>query len=385
MNARSRRELGFGLLLGGLAFALLRRVVKGRRSSSRLPYYFALAGASLWALPKRRASYAGLSAVITGGSRGLGFAMARALLEDGASVTLLARDAEELDRACAQLNEHSDRVFSVVCDVTQFEALETALAEARARFGKVDFFVHNAGSVTVGPFASMTDEDFSAQMRIHFDAAVQGLRAIHPYLRMQDGGRILMVSSIGGRVPIPHMAPYCASKFALGGFAQAVRPELLRDGISLTVAYPGLMRTGSPKQAVFKGDHEREFAWFATGDSIPGLSMSAASAARKMLDAALEGRAEIVVGLPAKLADTFYHSFPELFASLSAVATRFLPSDRSKERHTGADSRGLFSSWSWTAPLRRISAKAEREHNQADKIDAAYNMGLRATNGNLTP
>ena len=363
-----RKELGTvaGLTAAKLAFdsRTLRRswIVRG----------LALTSMALLLLPSRkRSSYRGRSVVITGGSRGLGLALARCLIDQGAHVTLLARDPEELERACQSLNAPK-RTFTVVCDVTREDSLETAFAEARARFGRIDVVINNAGSIVVGPFATMTDDDFEATMNIHVRSVIHSTRIARPYFHQIGGGRIINISSIGGVIPVPHLSAYCTSKFALAGFSESVRAELAQENISVTTVYPGLMRTGSPIQAVFKGDHEKEFAWFSLADTTPGLAISADKAAKRILEAGLDRRAELVLGAPAKMAHWIHALLPETFSALNAWIAGFLPAGRSHERRTGAQSRGLVQERGWDTGMQSI----EQDLNQEAKKDADFNLGL---------
>ena len=93
------------------------------------------------------------------------------------------------------------------------------------------------------------------------------------------------MTSVGGRIAVPHLLPYTASKFAFTGFSRGLRSEVMKDGIVVTTVVPGLMRTGSPRNANFKGQNELEHAWFSIADSLPGLSMDADRAATQILDA----------------------------------------------------------------------------------------------------
>src|SRR6201982_336127 len=104
-------------------------------------------------------------------------------------------------------------------------------------------------------------------------------------MRVWGGGRIVNISSMGGKVAMPHFAPYSASKFALTGFSDAIRSELARENIHVTTVAPGLMRTGSHVNAQFKGEHDAEFGWFAAASGMPLISMNAERAARKILAA----------------------------------------------------------------------------------------------------
>ena len=368
MNKGLRTELSLLAGAAGLcAWALGRRRTAGS---------LGVLAAGLACLPAEGFRYDGKSVVITGGSRGLGLALARELVGAGARVTLLARDAAELEQARAQLEPLSRaRVYVVPCDVTDNAQVTHALRLATEHFGTVDVWINNAGAITVGPFESMDERDFEAQLNLHLRANVGVTQLLVPYFRERGGGRIINVSSIGGVLPVPHLSAYCLSKFALTGFATAVAPELARDRIHVTTAFPSLMRTGSHIQAVFKGDHQREYAWFAASDNTPLLSISAAFAARRILKAAADGRTEVYVGLPAKLGHLAHAHFPETFAwSLRAVA-RALPNRQSHARRTGADIRALGQGAGWSEPLRWIAEKAERRWNQTAKADAEYNLG----------
>jgi short-subunit dehydrogenase len=121
-------------------------------------------------------------------------------------------------------------------------------------------------------------------------------------MRERGGGRVANIASIGGLVAVPHLLPYSASKFALVGLSQGMHAELAREGILVSTIAPGLMRTGSPRNALFKGAREQEYAWFAISDSLPLLSMSATRAARRIVQAIERGEARVVLGLPAKIA-----------------------------------------------------------------------------------
>jgi NAD(P)-dependent dehydrogenase (short-subunit alcohol dehydrogenase family) len=120
------------------------------------------------------------------------------------------------------------------------------------------------------------------------------------------------------------MLPYISGKFALTGFSHGLRTELLEHGVHVTTVCPGLMRTGSHLHAEFKGQHEREYVWFALGNAIPGLSVSAESAARSILAATARGDAELVIGLPAKLAVAAHALLPNLMDDLAALVNRFV-------------------------------------------------------------
>src|SRR6266566_8559043 len=211
--------------------------------------------------------------LITGGSRGLGLVLARHICARGGNVALIARDHEELARAKADLSRRGGKVLSIECDLLDRAQIHAAVRTAIDRFGRIDILINNAGIMEVGPLEHMSREDFERTMQLHFWAAYELISQVVPEMRIWGGGRIVNISSIGGKVAVPHMAPYSASKFALTGLSDAVRAELARDNIHVTTVAPGMMRTGSHVNAKFKGNHDNEFAWFAASAGAPLISM----------------------------------------------------------------------------------------------------------------
>ena len=232
--------------------------------------------------------------VITGGSRGLGLVLARELALRGASLGLMARDALELARARRSIDSDS-LVQLLPADVTDPAQVEQAFSTMIRRFGRVDVVVNNAGQILSAPFDDTTREDFEAMLDVHFWGTLNVSRAALPHLARHGEGRIINICSIGGRVPIPHLSAYCASKFAQAGLSAVMAEELRAKGIRVTTVLPGLMRTGSHLQAWFKGDRSTEFALFSLVGGTPGTSMSAERAARLILSAAARGRADAVI------------------------------------------------------------------------------------------
>lgn len=245
-----------------------------------------IAGAAAFSAAFRHASrmnLQGRTALITGGSRGLGLAIARELGRLGAHVTLAARDAVELDAAREDLAGRGIGVSVLVCDLSDRGEGRRIVDTVVAERGRIDVLVNNAGIIKVGPVEHMHTADFEEAMELHFWAPLQTILAAVPVMKAQGGGRIVNISSIGGRIGVAHLVPYCASKFALAGLSAAMRGELVKDGIMVTTVSPGPMRTGSPFNAWFKGRHREEFAWFTVSDSMPLLTMDAARAARQIV------------------------------------------------------------------------------------------------------
>ena len=270
--------------------------------------------------------FAGRVVLITGGSRGLGLVMARKLAAQGARLVLMARDERELDRAKRLLEEdYGAEVLAVRCDVRRRADVRAGVARVLEQWSHVDVLINNAGVIQVGPLEHMEHQDFENTMATHFWGPLHLMLELIPSMRRRGFGRIVNISSIGGKVAVPHLAPYSASKFALTGLSDAVRAELAPHGIRVTTVCPGLMRTGSPMNAQVKGRHEAEYAWFAIADSLPGFSTSAVHAADQILKACAHGKAELTIGLQARAAAMLNAVAPSCLARMTALATRVLP------------------------------------------------------------
>jgi NAD(P)-dependent dehydrogenase (short-subunit alcohol dehydrogenase family) len=292
--------------------------------------------AGLTALVGRRAlntpaDLTGKSVLITGGSRGLGLALGREFAARGAHLTLMARDALELDRAAADLRGRGARVLTVAGDVTVDADIAHALDATEAEYGRLDVLANVAGIIQTGPLANMTEADFREIMEVNTFGPLKMTRAALPLLRAVRG-RVLLIASVGGKVGIPHLAPYSVSKFALVGLGQVLRAELAQEGITVTTVCPGLMQTGSARNATVKGQHAREYALFATLDNLPVISMAAPEAARRMVNATVRGDAEAMIGGPAVLLRTAQAIAPQLTADLMALGNRFLPRPTPSDR-----------------------------------------------------
>jgi NAD(P)-dependent dehydrogenase (short-subunit alcohol dehydrogenase family) len=271
-------------------------------------------------------SFADRVVVMTGGSRGLGLVMARMLVDEGARVALLARDTAELLRAKEELEEHGQgEVMTLRCDVRRRADVRAAIDIVLDKWRAVDVLINNAGIIQVGPLDHMTEEDFENAMATHFWGPLHLMLEIVPVMRHRRFGRIVNISSIGGKVAVPHLAPYCASKFALTGLSDAVRAELDPYGIRVTTVAPGLMRTGSAVNAQFKGQHEAEYAWFKISSSIPGLTVAAGRAARQIIDACRYGDPALTLTPPAKIAAVANVVLPGAVARAMMLVTRLLP------------------------------------------------------------
>ncbi len=289
-------------------------------------------GAALIATRLSRArlaiSFDGRVVVITGGSRGLGLVMARKLVDEGARVVLLARDLDELARAREELLSHGmGDVMTIRCDVRRRADVRAAVDVVLDRWRTIDVLINNAGIIQVGPLEHMDHEDFENAMATHFWGPLHLILEVAPVMRHRRFGRIVNISSIGGRIAVPHLAPYSASKFALTGLSDAVRAELDPYGIRVTTVAPGLMRTGSPVNAQFKGQHDAEYAWFKVASSIPVLTIAAERAAEKILEACRHGDPSLTITPQAKLAAAANAVAPAAVARVMMLITRALPQE----------------------------------------------------------
>jgi len=302
-------------------------------------------------------------ALITGGSRGLGLLIARELGRLGARVVLAARDEHELARAKSDLENRGVAVATVVTDLSTPAQAERAVDACIDAFGRIDVLVNNAGVITVGPFEHLSNADFQEAMSIHFWAPLYTLQAALPFMRMNGGGRIVNISSIGGKIGVAHLVPYCGSKFALTGLSQAMTGELAKDNIRVTTVAPGLMRTGSPFNAWFKGHHRDEFTWFVVADSVPILTIDAARAAHQIVEACRRGDPDLVITWPAKIAVVANAIAPSAVALAMQVANRLLPGPADA---AGDEARSGWQSPSRWAPswLTRLTERAAVENNQ---------------------
>jgi short-subunit dehydrogenase len=202
----------------------------------------------------------------------------------------------------------------------------------------------------------MTRADFEQVMAVNFWGTVNATMAVLPGMRLRGGGRIVNITSIGGEIAIPHLLAYDCAKFATVGFSEGLRAELLREGVLVTTIVPGLMRTGSPVRATFKGDAPKEAAWFGAGDATPLTAISARRAARRIVRALERGEAFVTLSWQAKLARVVHALFPGATANLLGLVNRALP--ESNGRHDGVEGRDALAGQSFVKSLLARAAVA---------------------------
>lgn len=311
----------------------------------------------------RAVDFNGKTVLIFGGSRGLGLVIARELAAEGARVVLAARRREELERAQSDLEDRGLSATIVECDVRDRAQASATVERVVSEHGTIDVLINDAGVIQVGPVAHMAVEDFEDALATHFWGPLFTILAALPHMRQSGARRIVNISSIGGKIAVPHLVPYSASKFALTGLSEGLRAELSRDGFSVTTVCPGLMRTGSTYNAWFKGQHRLEFAWFHISDSLPGISIDAPRAARRIIDACRHGDPELLITPAARLAVLMNGLSPSTMTRLLTFVNSMLPA---ASDNGGDQPRSGWQSVSRAAPSRLtvLADRASVENNE---------------------
>lgn len=262
--------------------------------------------------------------LLTGGSRGLGLELARQLARHGCRLILVARDVAELDRAAAGLKSGGAVVRTVACDLAKPEDIDRMAVEALRAFGRIDILINDAGIISVGPIDSIKQSDFRYAMDVMFWGPVRTTLALLPHFLMSGDADIVNISSIGGKIAVPHLLPYSAAKFALTAFSEGLQSELRGRGVHVLTVTPGLMRTGSHINAEFTGNRDQEYRWFALGATLPGVSMDVSRAAAQIV-AALERRdRELALTTVAQAAIRFNGAFPGIMLRILELANDIL-------------------------------------------------------------
>jgi short-subunit dehydrogenase len=302
---------------------------------------------------------AGKVVLITGGSRGLGLVLARQLASHGAKLALCARSADKLEIARQQLEKTGADVMAIPADITDQYQVKSMINDVVRKYGRIDVLINNAGIIQVGPQETMTIEDYEKAMQTNFWATLYAIHAALPYFRRQGGGRIVNITSIGGKIAVPHLLPYSASKFAAVGLSEGLHAELKKENIQVTTIVPGLMRTGSPRNITVKGNHEAEYAWFKVAGSLPLLSQEAEAAAQKIITAIEYGESEAILSLSGKVASVVKGIAPGWVNIALGVANALLPApvtgtNASKKGYEAesSSSRGAIASLSDKAAVR---------------------------------
>lgn len=332
-----------------------------------------VAAGGAWALVRAlgRIELRGKIAVITGGSRGLGLVLARALGGRGMRVVVCARDEEELERARASLAADGVDATALPVDVTDADGLAGMIADVEENLGPVDVLVNNAGIIQVGPAETMTPADYRRAMDVMFWGALNGAEAVLPRMRARRRGTIVNITSIGAAVGIPHLAPYDAAKFAMRGWSEALGAEMARYGIAVVTVVPGLMRTGSFGHALVKGKRYMEASLFSLTASLPLLTVSAERAAHRIVRAIEYGERFVVVGVPAKILRIFHSLAPGAVVRALGIMNRLLPPGDEEERDSMPLPGEIFRRGLARSILTALGDRAARRYNEEPEPESA--------------
>lgn len=273
-----------------------------------------------------RRSLSGRVALITGGSRGLGLELARELASHNCALVLTARSDEELTEAATELRSKGARVHTIPCDLTHPEQVKQMVHQAKQAFGSIDILINNAGIIVVGPADSFTEPDFEQAMDVMFWGTVRPTLALLPDFLASGDADIVNISSIGGKIAMPHLLPYTCAKFAVRGFSEGLQSEVRRRGVHVLTVTPGLMRTGSHLHAEFSGRQSAEYRWFALAATVPGISMEVGRAAKQIVESLIRRDRQLTLTASANTASRVHGAFPELVLHALEWVNTMLPS-----------------------------------------------------------
>lgn len=198
----------------------------------------------------------GKVAVVTGASMGIGEAIAKVFVEDGASVVLLSRDAGRAEAARARVG-FPDRTLALSCDVRHREEIDRVISLTLHHFGHIDIWVNNAGHGLIDSVAHMEMAACRDMFETNLFGALSAMQAVLPVMKQQNSGTIINISSVAGHVPLAYSAGYSGTKFALNAMGKAARVELRNRNVNVLTVCPGYVRTDFSTNAVRGGELKR--------------------------------------------------------------------------------------------------------------------------------
>jgi short-subunit dehydrogenase len=188
------------------------------------------------------AQLSGKIAVITGASMGIGEALARLFVDEGATVVLTSRDLARVEAARARIG-HPERTLALACDVRNREEIDRVLSLTVHNFGRVDIWVNNAGHGMNDSVEMMDRDAYRRMFDTNLFGTIEGMQAAIPAMKRQGGGTIINISSVAGHIPLPFAAAYSATKFAMNAIGKGARVELLGTGVHVLTVCPGYIAT----------------------------------------------------------------------------------------------------------------------------------------------
>lgn len=306
-------------------------------------------------------------ALITGGSRGLGLLLARELGVRGCRVAVCARNGDELRRAVTDLRALGITAHGITCDLRDRDQIRAMVAETADYFDGLDIVVNNAGIIHSAPLDALGETEFDDAMRIMFWAPLWVFQEARPHLK---GGVLVNITSVGGKISPPHLLPYACAKFAHVGLSEGLDAELVRDNIRVLTVVPGLMRTGSTRRANYAGNAALEYAWFSLLAGTPLVSMSAARAARRIVDAIEDGRHHLTLTPLARVATAAHGIAPGLTQGVLRTVNRILPGPGTEGPTVGFEAASRADQWGMRF-LTWFNDRAGRDLNQMPEAGRA--------------
>ncbi len=271
--------------------------MKERRWGAGIWLAVSLAGLSAAALARRRRrlDLEGRVAIVTGGARGLGLAITRTLVQQGCRVAICGRDEKVIARCVDEYRSRGFTILGQACDVSNPDQVKAFLELVLDSYGEVDILVNNAAQCYVGPASELDALDMQLALQNIFWGQFHWTMAVLPRMRARRFGRIVNITSLGGKLPIPHQAAYVAAKHAATGWSETLAAELEHEGIVVSTITPPPLRNGAPLHAHYNGSREREFTWFASALTSPLSATSADRVAGVVVEAIARGQHERAV------------------------------------------------------------------------------------------
>ena len=273
----------------------------------------------------RRVDLRGRVVMITGGARGLGFAIAREFLQRGCKLAICGRDGDGVAKAVEALRSQGADVFGGACDVSDSEQVRAFVTQVVEHFGTLDVLVNNAGQCFAGPASQLEAETVEQALRGIFWVQFHPTMAVLPHMRARRFGRIVNITSISGKLPTSHQAAYTAGKHAATGWSETLAIELAREGVLVSTLTPPPLRNGAPMHVHFNGHAEEEFLWFTRILTSRLATTTADRAARAVVDAAAHGDRERTISALSWLGARVQGLSPNLMTWFMTVLERWQP------------------------------------------------------------
>jgi NADP-dependent 3-hydroxy acid dehydrogenase YdfG len=218
----------------------------------------------------------GRVAIVTGASSGIGAATAASLAAEGARVAVAARRTDRLGQLVERVRHASGEAIALQADLADRASAERMVAQTVERFGRLDILVNNAGLMVLAPFAEGKPDDWRQMVDVNLLGLLYATRAAIPHLRRAGAGDIVNISSVAGRFALLTGAVYCATKFAVVGFSDTLRRELVRDKIRVTLVEPGVVQTELADHVTHEATRQQLQSWQAQMRQLQSEDIAAA-------------------------------------------------------------------------------------------------------------